>query len=611
MLKNTDNQLVVLGETNFRNQRWRFGIKSDDRRRHMYVVGSTGMGKTEFLKNMAIQDIEAGRGLAYIDPHGDAADDLLDHIPAERIKDVIYLDPGDLSHPIAFNVMEKVGYEFRHLVASGLLGVFKKIFGVEVWSGRMEYILNNTILALLEYPEATLLGINRMLSNKDYRDKVVANLKDPIVRSFWVDEFAKYTDRYMQEATPAIQNKIGQFISNNLIRNIIGQVRSAIDVRKIMDEGKILIVNLSRGKIGEDASRLLGALLVTKIQLAAMSRVDIAEKDRLDFYLYVDEFQHFATESFANILSEARKYHLSLIMAHQYIKQMEEPVMDAVFGNVGTIISFRVGAEDGEFLEKWFQPDFLMNDIVNLGKYNIYLKLMIDGVSSRGFSAQTIPPFPKLEKTNREEVIEFSRKTYATPREVVEQLIAEWAGSMQAEEKPKPKTRYDGQPRFSDSGPRPEPRRFEQDRRPSFDRPPSGEARYGGSPRQDMYSATQYPDQRSRSAPEERQQRSPQPLQTKPQLQTETRIETKLQVQIPPQIQPKSQAQQLSPKPQFQPPKPLEQPRPVSLNQALREGPVNFRGRRMDERKERPKVEVNTNDLRKALEEAMGGNEQS
>src|SRR3989344_2928246 len=269
-----ENQLVVLGETNFRTQRWRFGIKQDDRRRHMYVVGSTGMGKTEFLKNMAIQDIEAGRGLAFIDPHGDPADELLDHIPPERIKDVIYLDPGDLSYPIAFNVMEKVGYEFRHLVASGLLGVFKKIFSVEVWSGRMEYILNNTILALLEYPEATLLGINRMLSNKDYRDKVVANLKDPIVRSFWVDEFAKYTDRYMQEATPAIQNKIGQFISNNLIRNIIGQVRSAIDVRKIMDEGKILIVNLSRGKIGEDASRLLGALLVTKIQLAAMSRVD-------------------------------------------------------------------------------------------------------------------------------------------------------------------------------------------------------------------------------------------------------------------------------------------------------------------------------------------------
>src|SRR3989344_731929 len=224
-----NNQLVVLGETNFRNQRWRFGIKPDDRRRHMYVVGSTGMGKSGLLMSMAIQDIEAGRGIAFIDPHGDSADELLDHIPAERINDVVYLDPGDLAFPIAFNVMEKVDFEFRHLITSGLLGVFKKIFGVEAWSGRMEYILNNTILALLEYPDSTLLGINKMLSNKEYRKKVVDNVKDPIVRSFWVDEFAKYTERFAAEATQAIQNKIGQFISNNLIRNIIGQVKSTID----------------------------------------------------------------------------------------------------------------------------------------------------------------------------------------------------------------------------------------------------------------------------------------------------------------------------------------------------------------------------------------------
>ena len=295
--------IVVIGETNFRNQRWRFGIKEDDRRRHMYVVGSTGMGKTEFLKNMAIQDIEAGRGLALIDPHGDPSDQLLDHIPADRIKDVIYFDPSDLEFPIAFNIMDKVDYDYRHLIASGLLGVFKKIWGAEAWSGRMEYILNNTILALLEYPDSTLLGINRMMSVKSYRNKVVANLKDPIVKSFWVDEFAKYADRFATEATAAIQNKVGQFSSNNVIRNIIGQVHSKFDVRKIMDEGKILIVNVSKGKIGEDASRLLGALLITKIQLAAMSRVDTPEQNRRDFCLYVDEFQNFATESFANILS--------------------------------------------------------------------------------------------------------------------------------------------------------------------------------------------------------------------------------------------------------------------------------------------------------------------
>ncbi len=426
-------ETVFLGETSFRNTKVRFGIKQDDRRRHMYVVGSTGMGKSEFLKTMAIQDIEAGRGVCFIDPHGDTADDLLDYIPENRIKDVVYFDPDDLQYPIAFNVMEGIGFDYRHLVASGLVGVFKKIWGAEAWSGRMEYILNNTILALLEYPDSTLLGINRLMSSKEYRKKVVANVKDPIVKAFWTDEFAKYADKFATEATAAIQNKVGQFASNNVIRNILGQPKSKINIRQIMDEGKILIVNVSKGKIGEDASRLLGAFLITKIQLAAMSRVDTPESQRRDFFLYVDEFQNFATESFANILSEARKYHLSLVMAHQYIKQMEEPVMDAVFGNVGTIVSFRVGAEDAEFLEKWFQPDFMMNDIVNLGKRNMYLKLMINGVSSKGFSASTLDRFPKLENSNRQAIIDASRETYTTSKSIVEKEIAEWAGPVAEE----------------------------------------------------------------------------------------------------------------------------------------------------------------------------------
>ena len=452
-----EKELIFLGETNFRGERMRFGIKNDDRRRHMYVVGSTGMGKSEFLKSVAIQDIEAGHGIAFIDPHGDPSIELLDYIPEERIKDVIYFDPGDLEYPIAFNVMEQVPFEFRHLVASGLLGVFKKIWGVEVWSGRMEYILNNAILALLEVPDSTLLSINRMLADKDYRKTVVSNLKDPIVKSFWVNEFAKYADKFATEATAAIQNKIGGFISNNLIRNVIGQTHSTIDMRKIMDEGKILLVNISRGRIGEDASRLLGALLVTKIQLAAMSRVDIPEPERRDFYLMVDEFQHFATESFANILSEARKFHLSLVMAHQYIKQMEEPVMDAVFGNAGTIVSFRVGAEDAEFLEKWFEPDFMMADIVNLGKRQMYLRLMIDGISSRGFSATTLERFPVPDRSFKSEIIEYSRQKYATRREVVEKSIAEWAGSMREEVR-------EERPRFGGGQPYREerPRRFEE-----------------------------------------------------------------------------------------------------------------------------------------------------
>ncbi|OGN33680.1 MAG: hypothetical protein A3I39_00020 [Candidatus Yanofskybacteria bacterium RIFCSPLOWO2_02_FULL_47_9b] len=423
----TDNQILVLGETNFRNKEQRFGIKADDRRRHIYVVGSTGMGKSELLKTMAIQDIEEGRGLAFLDPHGDTADALIDHIPPHRIKDVIYFDPNDLANPIAFNVLDKVDYEYRHLVASGLLSVFKKLWGADAWSGRMEYILNNTILALLEYPDTTLLAINRLMASKEYRKKVVTTLKDPIVKAFWTDEFAKYADKFATEATAAIQNKVGQFSSNNVIRNIVGQVHSKLDLRQIMDEGKILIVNLSKGAIGEDASRLIGALLITKIQLAAMSRVDIPESERRDFYLYVDEFQNFATESFANILSEARKYHLALVIAHQYIQQIEEEVADAVFGNVGSLITFRVGAEDAEFLEKWYAPDFMATDIVNLGKRDMYIKLMVNGITSKGFSAQTIDSFAKLEKSNRADIIDFSRHTYSTPREQVEQSVMEWA----------------------------------------------------------------------------------------------------------------------------------------------------------------------------------------
>ena len=427
----TDNQILVLGETNFRNMRERFGIKTDDRRRHIYIVGSTGMGKSELMKNMAIQDIEEGRGLAFLDPHGDPAKALLDHVPAHRVKDVIYLDPDDLSFPIAFNVMEKVGYEYRHLVAAGLMGVFKKLW-VDAWSGRMEYILNNTILALLETEGATLLSINRMMADKEFRKGVITQVKDPIVKAFWVDEFAKYADKFATEATAAIQNKVGQFGSNNVIRNIIGQPVSKINIRKIMDEGKILIVNLSKGAIGEDASRLIGALMVTQIQLAAMSRVDTPENDRRDFYLYVDEFQNFATESFAGILSEARKFHLCLTIGHQYIAQLENGqstvVRDAVFGNVGTIITFRVGAEDAEFLEKWFAPDFMAADIQNLGKYNIYIKLMVNGITTKGFSATTLPPLAQMEESQKDAIIAWSREHYGTSRETVENQIASWAG---------------------------------------------------------------------------------------------------------------------------------------------------------------------------------------
>ena len=426
-----ENEITLFGKTTFRNQQTRFGIKTDDRRRHMYVVGKTGTGKTNLLENMAIADIRAGRGIAVVDPHGEFAEKLLDFTPENRIDDVIYFNPADMNHPIAFNPLEQVDVEYRHLVASGMMGVFKKIWP-DVWSARMEYILNNTLLALLEYPGSTLLGIMRMLAEKDYRQKIVNNLQDPIIKAFWTNEFARYTQRLETEAVAAIQNKVGQFVANPIIRNIIGQTHSTIDMQKIMDEGKILIINLSKGKIGEDNSALLGAMMITKLQLAAMNRVNLPIEKRRDFYLYVDEFQNFSTESFANILSEARKYRLNLILAHQYISQLvndrNTKVRDAVFGNVGTIACFRIGADDAEYLEREFTPEFVAQDLVNLAKYHIYVKLMIDGVASKPFSAQTLEPAEPAAESFKDVIIENSRNKYAAPRSTVEEKIAgEWA----------------------------------------------------------------------------------------------------------------------------------------------------------------------------------------
>lgn len=425
-----DNQVVLFGKTEFRGVTTNFGIKLDDRRRHMYVIGKSGMGKSELLKSLAVQDIQDGRGLCFMDPHGDIIQDLLDYIPQERVKDVIFINPADMQYPVAFNVMEKVSFDQRHLVADGMMAVFKKIW-VDQWSARMEYILNYTILALLEAEGSTLLGINRMMAEKEYRRRVVEQVTDPEVRAFWLTEFAKYNDRYAQEATAAIQNKIGQFVSNPLIRNLVGQVRTSFNMREAMDQKKIILVDISKGRIGEDASRLLGAMIITKVQLAAMSRVDIPRHERADFTLIVDEFQNFATASFASILSEARKFNLSLVVAHQYVKQLDEAVADAVFGNVGTIITFRVGAEDAEMMEKEFEPEFTIQDIVNLGFRQIYLKLMIDGVTSHAFSAMTMDAIPKPAQSFRDEVVEYSRSMYAHPRAQVEEAISAWRAPLE------------------------------------------------------------------------------------------------------------------------------------------------------------------------------------
>ena len=432
--KTGDNGVTFIGRCNFRGNDRIFGIKSKDRRQHMYVVGKTGVGKSVLLKNLALQDIRAGKGIAIIDPHGEFVEDVLENIPPERINDVIYFNPVDSDFPIGFNVLEVHDTKYKHLIVSDLLGIFTKIWA-NVWSARMEYILQNCIMALLDTPGTTLLGIPRLLVDKDYRQKIINNVKDPVVRSFWVHEYETWRDQFRNEAIVPIQNKVNQFLNTSFIRNIVGQDKSTMNIPEIMNSGKILLVNVSKGRIGEDNSQLLGAMIITKVQLAAMERVRIAEDERRDFYLYVDEFQNFATDSFASILSEARKYRLNIIIAHQYVGQLvtdvSTKVRDAVFGNAGTMISFRVGGTDAEFLEQEFTPEFVQQDLVNLPNYHIYLKLMVDGLTSRPFSAVTLPPLQfEVDPNIREKVIRISRERYARPRVEVEDKISRWSGMM-------------------------------------------------------------------------------------------------------------------------------------------------------------------------------------
>lgn len=437
-------KITYIGKVDYRDKQITFGIKRKDRTRHMYVIGKTGMGKSTLLENMIIQDIANGEGICVIDPHGSLAEKLLDFIPESRVKDTIYFAPFDSEHPMGLNVLEQVEVSKRHLVANGLMAAFKKVFGEERFSDRIQYILNNIILALLENEGQSLLGVNRMLNDKDYRKFIVSNVKDPSVRSFWEEEYVKAGDKYQQEAAPGIQNKIGQFISNPLIRNIIGQKKTAFDLRDIMDNKKILIVNLSKGKVGEGNADLIGSLLITKIYLAAMSRADVGpyELEKLPpFYFYVDEFQNFANESFASILSESRKYNLALTVAHQYIEQMEDEVKAAVFGNVGTMITFRVGASDAEAFEKEFAPKFTMDDIVNLGFAQVYLRLMIDGVGSQPFSARTLGPIEKPSYSCADAVISYSRANYGKPvQHVIEEVTEFYKPTVREEKKIPEKT---------------------------------------------------------------------------------------------------------------------------------------------------------------------------
>lgn len=427
-----NKDITYLGITTYRDKNQLFGIKRKDRRQHIYLLGKSGTGKSVLMFNMILQNLRNGEGVCVVDPHGELVEGVLSAIPPHRMKDVIYFNPADAEHHIGFNVLELIDPQYKHLVASGLMGIFTKIWA-NAWSARMEYILNNTILALLDTPGSTMLGIPRMLVDKDYRQKIISNLKDPVIKAFWIHEYEAWQDKFRNEAIAPIQNKVGQFLSTSIIRNVVGQSKSTIDIFNIMNESKIFLVNVSKGRIGEDNSALLGGMIITKIQLAAMERVRIPEDERKDFYLYVDEFQNFVTDAFAGILSEARKYRLNLTIAHQYTAQLisekSTAVRDAVFGNVGTMIVFRVGSDDADFLEKEFDPEFTPQDIVNLPNYKIYLKLMINGVTSRPFSAKTLPPMVKSgNKEIEAQVIKSSRELYCKSKEVVEREINNWSG---------------------------------------------------------------------------------------------------------------------------------------------------------------------------------------
>jgi type IV secretory pathway TraG/TraD family ATPase VirD4 len=418
------NENIVIGNYEEWGQEQPLILNTQDRRQHLYVVGKTGTGKTTLLRNLILQDIEAGRGVAVIDPHGDLSEDLLKHIPRNRIEDVAYFNPADAEYPVGFNILGSVPQERRHLVASGIVGVFKSIWP-DYWGPRLEYILYATVAALLDCDNVSLLGVQRMLSDKRYRTWVVKQVKDPMVRSFWINEFDRYEKRFLHEAIAPIQNKVGQLLMSPHVRNILGQVKSRIDARYMMDRGLIFLANMSKGKLGADKANLMGALLVAQFQLAAMARADTSENERRDFHLYVDEFQSFASDAFISILSEARKYRLCLTLSHQYIDQLRPEIRDAVFGNVGSLIAFCVGSKDAKVLEQVFGDAYPAGEFSRLSNGHILAKILSHGQDREPRRGKTHPPLGTLYGRG-EIIIRRSREKFGLKKSIIESRITRW-----------------------------------------------------------------------------------------------------------------------------------------------------------------------------------------
>jgi hypothetical protein len=421
---NREDDIVYIGHRNVWGGEQPFGLCRADRRHHMYCLGKTGSGKTTLLRNLILQDIEAGEGVGVIDPHGDLSEELLDYIPSHRTDDVVYFNPADTEFPIGFNLLRTVPIDVRHLVASGFVSALKSIWR-DSWGPRLEYILYASAAALLDCENASVLGIQRMLADERYREWVVRQVEDPIVRSFWRDEFSRYDWRFMRESIAPIQNKVGQLLMAPPVRNIFGQIRTKIDPAFMMNNRRIFIANLSKGKLGPDKASLIGAILVTQFQLAAMARASVPEEQRADFYLYIDELHNFSTDSFAALLSESRKYRLCLTLSHQYSSQLREEVRDAVFGNVGTLVSFRVGESDGHVLQREFGDSYAAHHFTELGNFEVCVKLLSGGTHNYAFAGVTFPPVSASRGT-RNNVKARSREKYSRPRATVEQKIDRW-----------------------------------------------------------------------------------------------------------------------------------------------------------------------------------------